>query len=409
LTENIIISAYNCDPYRGGESSSGWNYTFFNAKAGRTVYCITQAANRKQIESEMQKHKSLPAHFIYVNNPDWLRRYIPGMISMYVAYIIWQWRAYKAAKALLKKHPIDLIQHVSWSNISLGSFMYKTGVPLIFGPVGGGQTMSRELDSYIKDGLRKERIRDILLAIGLRLNPLSGKTLKQAVITLVTNQDTYDVAASKGAGRIAFLLDSGLQKSFYPPTFPKRPKRDCVRILFVGRLMSRKGIKLALDSLRDLSKSDFTFRIIGDGEDGTKLAGWIAEFDLQENVIWDGARDWEYVRNAYMESDIFLFCSLRDSFGSQLLEAMACGLPVVTLNQHGARDFVPDTAGIKVDINNKSQVIKDLRSGLDKLVRDKKLRDTMGKQGYEFALTQQWETKVSKIAEKYYDLNHSRK
>jgi glycosyltransferase involved in cell wall biosynthesis len=77
----------------------------------------------------------------------------------------------------------------------------------------------------------------------------------------------------------------------------------------------------------------------------------IRERGLDGRVHWEGARlPWMQVREAYATHDALLFTSIRDSFGSQNLEAMSVGLPVISLRLGGARDFIPDAAGLKVEV-----------------------------------------------------------
>jgi len=96
------------------------------------------------------------------------------------------------------------------------------------------------------------------------------------------------------------------------------------------------------------------------------------------------------VREAYLKSHVFLFTSLRDSIGAQVLEAMAFGLPVVTLDHHGARDLVPDAAGIKVHVGSRPDTVRALARAIDQLQADVVRRTSMGRAGYEFARGQSW-------------------
>ena len=59
-----------------------------------------------------------------------------------------------------------------------------------------------------------------------------------------------------------------------------------------------------------------------------------------------------------------LFTSLRDSFGSQVLEAMAMGLPIICLDLHGAHDFVPDAASLKVSIGSPGETVHNLAGAI---------------------------------------------
>jgi glycosyltransferase involved in cell wall biosynthesis len=102
------------------------------------------------------------------------------------------------------------------------------------------------------------------------------------------------------------------------------------------------------------------------------------ELDLGENVRLLGAVPFTGMERFYATGDVFLFSSLRETSGTVLLEAMAHELPVVSLDQHGAKDIVSQESGIKVPINDARQVVMDLATALQRLATDHGLRQRMG-------------------------------
>jgi glycosyltransferase involved in cell wall biosynthesis len=96
-----------------------------------------------------------------------------------------------------------------------------------------------------------------------------------------------------------------------------------------------------------------------------------------------------------------MFCSLRDSTGSQLLEAMAYGLPVITLNHQGAGDHVPDNAAIKVDVTTPEETVHQIARAVEKLYDHPDQCAQMGNHGHEFAKTCTWKNRIKKLAEFY--------
>ncbi len=51
---------------------------------------------------------------------------------MYLYYILWQWNAYKQAVALHSHYNFDVVHHVTWGSLQMGSFMYKINAPIHF-------------------------------------------------------------------------------------------------------------------------------------------------------------------------------------------------------------------------------------------------------------------------------------
>jgi glycosyltransferase involved in cell wall biosynthesis len=130
-------------------------------------------------------------------------------------------------------------------------------------------------------------------------------------------------------------------------------------------MLPLKALPLALDALARVP-STISLTIVGDGLPPAKVKEMIADRNLEARVSWQGRRlTWNEVRSAYLDHDALLFTSLRDSFGSQLLEAMALGLPVITLDLHGAHDFVPAGAGFKVSVGQPEETVRNLSNAIE--------------------------------------------
>ena len=75
------------------------------------------------------------------------------------------------------------------------------------------------------------------------------------------------------------------------------------------------------------------------------FAEWTDRLGVRERVTWRGRLPWHDVMSEDASAGIFLFTSLRDSVGVQVLEAMAWGLPVVILDHQGAANLGPVPVG----------------------------------------------------------------
>jgi glycosyltransferase involved in cell wall biosynthesis len=130
----------------------------------------------------------------------------------------------------------------------------------------------------------------------------------------------------------------------------------------------------------------------------------IHDRDLDTRVFWKPKRiPWHEVREAYRNHDALLFTSVRDSCAAQLLEAMAMGLPVITLGIHGGRDLVPDEAGFKIPVYSKEQVIRDTAAAVSEFAAmSPQERSQMSRAGWSFAKTLTWKHRAA-FAEDLYE------
>lgn len=131
--------------------------------------------------------------------------------------------------------------------------------------------------------------------------------------------------------------------------------------------------------------------VVGDGPWSNKVTKWVSDNKLDGKVICYGQLPWIDLKKLYIDHDIFLYTSLRETFGMQLLEAMAFGLPIITLDCFGARDFIPDDAGFRIKVTTLDEIINNLAGAVERLWKDPELRINMGKAAHQFALGCTWE------------------
>ncbi|WFN36767.1 glycosyltransferase family 4 protein [Methanomicrobium antiquum] len=125
------------------------------------------------------------------------------------------------------------------------------------------------------------------------------------------------------------------------------PSAESCDILFAGRLIASKNVDLILRSLV-LVKNKLPFVkavIIGDGPEINSLKSLSAKLDISENVSFKGFLEDELlVFSAMKSAKVFVLPSTREGFGIVAIEAMACGISVVTVrsNSNAAASLIKD-------------------------------------------------------------------
>jgi glycosyltransferase involved in cell wall biosynthesis len=394
----ILLSAYACDPNRGSELGNGWNWAYNLASHGNKVLLLTRAQGKKVIEKELLKQPSPNLKVKYIDVPGWCKLFLFGQIGVYLHYFLWQKQAYLISKHLAEK--IDVVHHVTWGSLKGGSELWKLGKPFVFGPIGGGQITPNAFLIFFKKERITEWLRTIVTQNITFFFPGTLKTVSNSKMILVSNRETLAIVQAMNAKHVDLFLDTGLPIEFVPKARPIHILKEKIKILWVGRVYPLKGLELIFAALSHVT-IPFEFNIIGDGPWGHKISGWIKDYGLTGKVYWHGSLIWGELKNFYLNNDIFFFTSLRDSFGSQLLEAMAHGLPVITLNQSGARDFVPDGAGFKVNVTTPEETAILLAKSVERLWYEPELRERMGVVAYRFAKKQTWDKKVFEMEKIY--------
>ncbi|WP_298487925.1 glycosyltransferase family 4 protein [uncultured Maribacter sp.] len=400
--QKILLSAYACDPSKGSEPGNGYNWAKQLALLGYEIHCITTSKGKSAIKQKAEGNEKL--NFTFVDLPFGLDKiYSTSKLGMYLHYFLWQWRAYRVGKKLHKTSSFDLVHHITWGSVQQGSFMYKLPIPMIFGPAGGGQKSPEALRRFFLGAWKSEEKREFITNKFIKYNPACFKMVKKASVILASNIPTKELVESLGCKNTKLVLDVGLPKAFYPKVIPKRKiDKENLKLLWVGRFMPRKGLILLLEVMNELkSYPNIELTIVGDGEMKEILLQGIEKYDLK-NTNWVGKVPFNEVPNYYASHDLFVFSSLRDSVGVQLIEAMAYGLPIITLDLNGASLLVDDTRGIKIPVKDSEQIVLDFAKAIIALSKDSVRLEQMSNNAFDYSKQFIWEDKIKDIADKYY-------
>lgn len=114
------------------------------------------------------------------------------------------------------------------------------------------------------------------------------------------------------------------------------------KLISIGRLDTNKNHQFLLDCIFNLKNCGFQFHltIVGEGDTRPKLEQKINDLELHSEVTLAGVKD--HVEELLWQSDLYVHSALTEGFGLTLIEAMAAGLPVITLNGGGNRDLIEE-------------------------------------------------------------------
>ena len=150
---------------------------------------------------------------------------------------------------------------------------------------------------------------------------------------------------------------------FSPAASPVRKKSDSLLVISTGALIWRKGYEYALCAIRQLIDQGIPaqYEIIGDGPERQRILYTVQDLGLEENVFLSGWLSPEKVRDRLRDSDIFLLSSLSEGISNAVLEAMSCGLPVITTDCGGMREAIGGAEGFIVPVRDAGAVAASLK------------------------------------------------
>lgn len=210
---------------------------------------------------------------------------------------------------------------------------------------------------------------------------LLGAGVPAARITTGINTVDVERFARQAAGARASGAASAARAAFRQPD----NEAFAAHLLFVGYLHGEKGAAQAIDALALAGRPEVALHIVGSGPDEGLLRERVRAAGLDGRVFLHGYRQTGELAASYAMADVVLFPSLVEVFGLVMVEAAACGVPVIaSLRAGGTPDVVVDgETGLVVDP-------ADTRAFADTIARlldDPLLRATMGAAAAERART----------------------
>jgi glycosyltransferase involved in cell wall biosynthesis len=193
------------------------------------------------------------------------------------------------------------------------------------------------------------------------------------VITVCSPSSAGALAAGFSPMQVAHI-PNGVDIGFFKPA-PVTENRQT--ITFAGRLDYMKGVHILLEGFKQLrdEMKNVQLTIIGDGPDREKLQNCAREKGISDAVNFCGEA--EEIVPYLQQSAVFVLPSFSEGLSNVLLEAMACGLPVVATRVGGTIDLVQDGFnGILIEPDNAGQLYQAMK----KILQDKDLAKALGVQ-----------------------------
>jgi glycosyltransferase involved in cell wall biosynthesis len=401
----VLLSAYSCCPGAGSERGIGWNWALCIAARGDQVYVITRSVNAVHIAKHLARHPIGQIEFIYHDLAPLFERLYRLPLGNYFYYLLWQHSAASVAEKLHGRVKFDRVQHITWGSFRAPTFMGRLGIPLVFGPVGGGE----DTPGLLRRGLGwRGRGEDALRRISRKLTaPLMAATYRSACEILATTEATRLSIAEEYRGKVKVHQAAGVEMELLAARSPGEPRRRAqnhsprLKLLYVGRLLPWKGVHLALKALvrirEEVAGAHLT--IVGSGRDLPRLKRLCRRLSLNDSVSFMPWVPRDELPGVYSRHDLFLFPSLHDSGGMAVLEAMAFGLPVVCLDLGGPAMAVDAGCGrvIGTAARSEDQVVEAIAESICEIHCDRRILHGLSRSARARAAERSWPSIVSSV------------
>jgi glycosyltransferase involved in cell wall biosynthesis len=165
---------------------------------------------------------------------------------------------------------------------------------------------------------------------------------------------TTDKLEKMGFTKPIITIPNGIDFQKIQSVKASKTKSD---VIYAGRFLSHKNLNVLIDSIAEVKKTfpNIKCLLIGDGPEKENLSHQIENLNLMKNVILMPFEEEISDLYALMKSSkVFVLPSTREGFGMVVLEANACGLPVITTNHpdNAAKDLIKDNFGRTISLSS---------------------------------------------------------
>lgn len=399
----ILLSAYACEPNKGSEPGVGWNWALALVRRGHEVWVITRANNQASIEQALDglgEPYVSNLHFLYYDTPSWILRWKKSGLGVHLYYALWQRGILQVAREAHANQQFDVVQHLTFGVWRQPTQMHKLGIPCIFGPVGGGESAPWALVHGMPSFKARlsEYIRFAVNYLSV-YNPALRNCLKQSALIVSKTPETAAWVAKLGL-KSQVSLEIGIAPDRVC-NHSLAPVKGKIRCLYAGRLISMKGIHLALVAVAQAQHKgvDATFTIVGNGPLLSYFQAQSSALGIADKVTFTGQLNQADLFAKYREHDVLLFPSLHDSSGNVVLESFAQSLPVLCLNLGGPAIMVDNMCGRAIEARNSTQevIVTRLADTLIEFANTPELMQKLREGANAKAEKSSWDATVDKI------------
>jgi len=399
---NILMVAYACDPEGGGEHWLGWGWAL-EASRDHEVTLVTTSKAGASLQCQAAEH-GMDVHFLDV--PAWMRKVTEfcGAPGTWLRKFWWQGMALNLARQLHAKNKFHLVHQTTFHTFRIPFSCSRLGIPSVWGPVAGGESVPSGYDNYLGAGAASEKRRSALNRLNLAM-PWVRSSLQRVSIILVSNRTTLKFLPTSVHRKCVVMSPNALREEDMGEAAPERPAGERFEMLFAGNCAPTRAMPLVFEALALGLPVGWRLRVVGAGAALDFWKSEVSRLGLGEQVEFTGLVPRDTLKEIYSEAPVLVFPGLRDSGGSALLEAMTLALPILTFDWGGPGEMVDKDSAIIVEVTAPSKTIVEINSGLSLLATRPEEGRRLGLNARQRALDYfPWEKKRMVVDRIYRDL-----
>lgn len=385
----IAIVCSDASEKLGGEAMIPLQLFRMYRKQGIECYLFTH----ERVKDELLKLFEAKDHRYLVFAPDSrlqkmicrLSQFLPEKLREMFAFgavrlITERWQR-RTLKTYVVEGKVDVVHQPVPISPRMPTLIFGIGVPVMLGPLNGNINYPPAFNG------RQSLVERFIIWFGRCASELVNYLLpgkRKSSCILVCNERTRR-SLPFAARHIKTLtsFDNGVVPSVWE-NVRQTEREEVARFVFVGRLVAVKSVDLLLEALR-LIPHRVSLTIIGDGPERERLELLAADVE-RHGIKFAGFLSHQKIVGHFQNARAVVMPSLAEAGGTNVIEAMASGLPVIGSDWGGIADYLTVETGILVKPSSRAGFIEGLAAAITKLIENPKLAEEMGRRARERAL-----------------------
>lgn len=381
----VLLLAYSISPVRGSEYAVGWNHVTHLANFCDLTVLYGLAGSHmgdlEEIEDYIRTYGEIANVRFVPIRPNRLARLLnaPNRIgtliySFYLAYRVWHWQAARAAREIIASERIDLIHYLCPIGYRETSYLWSLDKPFVWGPIGGlAPTLHLNGAPRPWKAIAKVKLKNIANRLNLALSSRVPRALSHAdTIVAATSENSRLLNARFGVTPLLIqenaIPDDAVRERASVSTALNQP----VRLIWIGSLDWRKSPDLLLDALAEVGARNWTLDLIGGGALLMMMQARAVRLGLADRITFRGQVPRTEVQELLQKADLNLITSMGEGNPTTIWEAMAAGVPTLSLDHCGMHDVICDKCGIRVATTDYVGTRNRIAAEIDVLLKDRR-------------------------------------
>ncbi len=380
----VLVISYDVNPYMGSEATKAHFWILALAE----YFDVDVFVHRKHSEDIEKYPYPFNIKFIFIDAES------PKEKSLKKS-----WRFDKINRLFIETIENDFIQRMSSGYYRFAHFLSPSGIHsynslfkkadfnYVIGPLGGGISTPSGFERLfpLKEKI-KNKMREFFYN-RLKKNPDYIEYIQNASRIIIGTEYLYRYLPKNVHEKTMIQFDTLIDMAEFSKaetSSGEKKLKNCIKIVFSGRLTPIKGIEMLVEAIRIIKKElpqltdKIKLDIYGDGPLSISISKMISRNGLGDVINLHGRVPRKTVIEALSKADIFCLPTIRENGGQAILEAMGAGLPVITSDYGGPKYSVTSDCGIKLPVDNYNNYVRNLADAIVKLSQNEFLRISMG-------------------------------